>query len=124
MRARACNDGGAGGCPGNATETVDCLKAACPGFLFWLYCPFVLTPILLQRVFLTGNNGVHGLNVQPRVVWGPRFEHVLAVTQISEEIRLVLVTPPRQKIVLQPHVKVTPRYMKKPNFKGNITVEI
>ena len=85
MRARACNDGGAGGCPGNATETVDCLKAACPGFLFWLYCPFVLTPILLQRVFLTGNNGVHGLNVQPRVVWEPRFEHVLAVPRISEE---------------------------------------
>ena len=39
MRARACNDGGAGGCPGNATETVDCLKAACPGFPFWLSRP-------------------------------------------------------------------------------------
>ena len=91
-------------------------------FLPLVFRPILLTPKSFQRVFLTGNNGVHGPNVQPHVVWGPRFEHVLAVTQISEEIRLVLVTPPRQKIVLQPHVKVTQCYIEKPNFKGNITV--
>ena len=99
-------------------------KSCMSRFFSLVFRPILLTLISFQRVFLTGNNGVHGLNVQPRVAWGPRFEHVLAVTQISEEIRLVLVTPPRQKIVLQLHVKVAPCYMEKPNFKGNITVEI